>query len=71
MHSFALRRFWGCVLTACLHAQARADQLPDGFVSFFNGKDLTDGKSTKAASNRFKAPRTGYYLCALTAAAGC
>ena len=44
MHSFRLAAFWGCVLTACLGAQARADQPPDGFVSLFNGKDLTGWK---------------------------
>src|SRR5947209_6103799 len=43
---FSLRQtaFWGCVLTVCLALHARADQAPEGFVSLFNGKDLTGWK---------------------------
>jgi hypothetical protein len=44
MHSFRHAAFLGCVLTACLGIHAWADQPPDGFVSIFNGKDLTGWK---------------------------
>ncbi len=44
MHSFRLAAFWGCVLTVCLGIHAQADQPPEGFVSIFNGKDLTGWK---------------------------
>jgi hypothetical protein len=44
MHSFRQVMFWGCVLTACLGIHTRADSPPEGFVSLFNGKDLTGWK---------------------------
>jgi 3-keto-disaccharide hydrolase len=44
MYSLRQAALWGCLLTACLTLHARAAQPPEGFVSLFNGKDLTGWK---------------------------
>ena len=44
MHGIRMAAFWGLILTICMGSQVQADQPPDGFVSIFNGKDLTGWK---------------------------
>jgi hypothetical protein len=44
MRNFCRTLSWAFLFTLCLGINARADQPPDGFVSLFNGKDLTGWK---------------------------